>query len=154
MIHNLRRVEAGLRGEWLAPVLEFGDHGGINGGGMNGVEIGKGIDDGTSAGKGEEGDKMGEEGWQDLEEYQREQSIEVGEIGPRETALAQEGDKEFEGEVEKSVPEGKKVKMGKRKAVNGHGEIKDKKARKEAKKLRSKEDKKKRAAERLKAAEH
>lgn len=32
------------------------------------------------------------EGWQDLEEYQREQSIEGGEIEPRQTGIGQEGD--------------------------------------------------------------
>jgi hypothetical protein len=80
-IHNLKRVEAGLRGEWLAPSLE------LEADGMAGFESF------PVTGNGEEGgeDDTGE-GWQDLNEYQREQSIEMGEIGPRETGISQEGD--------------------------------------------------------------
>lgn len=41
----------------------------------------------------EAGENDAGEGWQDLEEYQREQSIEIGDISPRETGIGQEGDK-------------------------------------------------------------
>ncbi|CAD6441923.1 76b4bc6e-e432-45f7-8701-c5452bd7b81d-CDS [Sclerotinia trifoliorum] len=71
-IHNLQRVEAGLRGEWLAPTLELEEE--------NVVEIAYGMDDGTVQGSGE-GDKMDVDGWQDKEEFEREQSIEEGDGG-------------------------------------------------------------------------
>jgi hypothetical protein len=79
VIHNLKRVEAGLRGDWLEPSLE------LEAEGMAGFESF------PVTGNGLEGryDDAGE-GWQDLDEYQREQSIEMGEIGPRETGIGQE----------------------------------------------------------------
>jgi hypothetical protein len=78
-IQHLQRVEAGLRGEWLAPVLDFAE------GGNDFVEDTK-----TGEGEGEKGDvEMGTDGWQDLDEYQRAQSEEVGELGG-ETVVASE----------------------------------------------------------------
>ncbi|TVY57740.1 hypothetical protein LSUE1_G009441 [Lachnellula suecica] len=77
-IHNLQRVETGLKGEWLAPTLEL-DEG-------KGVEV---------AGTAEEST----EGWQDLEDYQREQSIEVGEVGPRQTRKVIEQGEDSDVEV-------------------------------------------------------
>jgi hypothetical protein len=77
-MHNLKRVEAGLRGEWLAPSLELEAEGmaGFESFPVTGIGLEGGEDDAT-------------EGWQDLEEYQREQSIEMGEIGPRETVIGE-----------------------------------------------------------------
>lgn len=138
-IHNLQRVEAGLRGEWLAPVLELGEKTG-------GVTIAQGMDDGVNQGTEPEG-----EGWQDPEEYARQQSIEEGEVAPKSTVLGQEGDEEGEELVEVE----QRPKSVKRKMENGVTEgdkVKDKKARKEAKKLKLKEEKKKRAAEKLQQA--
>lgn len=83
VIHNLKRVEAGLRGEWLAPSLD------LEGEGMAGVVGAVPIVGGEAMDTTEEGNG---EGWQDLEEYQREQSIEGGEIEPRQTGIGQEGD--------------------------------------------------------------
>ena len=82
VIHNLKRVEAGLRGEWLAPSLE------LEAEGMAGFESFPVTGNGQGVG---EGDDAGE-GWQDLDEYQREQSIEMGEVGPRETGIGLEGE--------------------------------------------------------------
>lgn len=66
-IHNLQRVEAGLRGEWLAPILDLEE---------SGVKFASGsMDAGMITG---EGDQMQLDGWQDLDEYRREQSIEEG----------------------------------------------------------------------------
>lgn len=79
VIHNLKRVEAGLRGEWLAPSLE------LEAEGMAGFESFPVMENGQEGGDDDPG-----EGWQDIEEYQREQSIEMGEIGPRETRIGQE----------------------------------------------------------------
>lgn len=72
-IHNLQRVEAGLRGEWLAPTLEMQEE--------NAVEVAQGMDDGTVQGSG--GDKMDVDGWQDKEDFEREQSIDDGDVGAR-----------------------------------------------------------------------
>jgi len=90
VIHNLKRVEAGLRGEWLAPSLE------LEAEGMAGFESF------PVTGNGNEGveDDAGE-GWQDIEEYQREQSIEIGEIGPRETGIGQEARRPLDKEARK-----------------------------------------------------
>jgi hypothetical protein len=105
-IHNLKRVEAGLRGEWLAPSLE-----------LEGDVIG-GLGSHPAIGNGEvEGEDAAGEGWQDLDEYQREQSVEVGEVGPRDTGMGQE--------VEEAMTVGVK--------------FLDKEARKREKKLRVKQ---------------
>ncbi|KFY87675.1 hypothetical protein V500_06834 [Pseudogymnoascus sp. VKM F-4518 (FW-2643)] len=78
-IQHLQRVEAGLRGEWLAPTLDLAE--------------GDAFADDTKAGEGKkdgaEDVEMGTDGWQDLDEYQREQSEEVGELGG-ETVVASE----------------------------------------------------------------
>lgn len=81
VIHNLKRVEAGLRGEWLAPSLE------LEAEGMAGFESFPVTGNGQVVGEDDAG-----EGWQDLDEYQREQSIEIGEVGPRETSIEQDGE--------------------------------------------------------------
>ncbi|KAE9366169.1 hypothetical protein N431DRAFT_419270 [Stipitochalara longipes BDJ] len=78
-LHNLRRVEAGLRGEWLAPILDLEE---------GNVTVADGMDDGTN--KGQDVNKEGEvEGWMDLDEYQREQSIEGGELRGRLQGVAE-----------------------------------------------------------------
>lgn len=140
-IHNLKRVEAGLRGEWLAPVLDLYSKNYSNGATTE-VPVATGMDDGIDQ---EEGDKMGVEGWQDADEYAREQTVEEGDIAPTSTVVAQQGDAELET-AEAPEPEKRKLENG---AATGN-EVKDKKARKEAKKLRAKESKKQREAERLK----
>jgi hypothetical protein len=90
-IHNLKRVEAGLRGEWLAPTLDLEE---------GKVTVAEGMDDGTNKGQYVNEEAEGE-GWMDLDEYQREQSIEGGEIGERLPGVAELGDSDFDGpEVE------------------------------------------------------
>ena len=144
LIHNLERVQAGLRGEWLAPVLDLED-----GGAESAVEV-------KVAGglEGPKGDNMDVDGWQDLDEYQREQSIEEGEVGPRQTGVAQEGDSEFEERVEVEdediIPEtnimAKRTKTSHEDGLNGSSSSKpiNKEARKKEKKFKLKEEKKKR----------
>jgi hypothetical protein len=78
-IYNLKRVEAGLRGEWLAPSLELEE---------NNVPVAEGLN-GLGA---KEADNMDTEGWQDLEEYQREQDVIEGELGTNDTELETEVD--------------------------------------------------------------
>lgn len=142
-IHNLQRVEAGLRGEWLAP--KFGlDH--------PSVEVAQGMDDGTN--KNGEGNR---EGWMDLDQYQREQSIEGPEQAQEETA-AEDGDEvedEGEGRIEAAgeelqEPAAKKQKMG------DYGTTKapvDKASRKREKKERQKAEKKARQQSKQTAVE-
>ncbi|TVY50269.1 hypothetical protein LCER1_G008485 [Lachnellula cervina] len=148
-LHNLQRVEAGLRGEWLAPTLE-----------LDGVEVaGQGMDDGTvGVGEGEK-----EEGWQDLEEYQREQSIEVGDTGGRDAGRAVDLGKDGEvgieaeaagddSEVDVEAPKAKKVKT-KHESTHKVSKSVDKEARKKEKKARQLEEKRQKIAETLKKAE-
>ena len=144
IMHNLQRVEAGLRGEWLAPVLDLQEEDAKVAGGLG--DMGNG-----------NGNNMEVEGWQDLDEYQREQSIEEGEVGPRETGVAQEGDEDFEDRMEVEVegepkpeeaPKPKKVKTTFEGGFNGKSNKPlNKDTKKKAKKERIKEEKKKRRAE-------
>ncbi|KAH8670242.1 hypothetical protein BGZ60DRAFT_31349 [Tricladium varicosporioides] len=138
-IHNLQRVEAGLRGEFLKPELEFEEEA---------VGVAEGMDDGTN----KEADG---EGWQDLGEYQREQSIEGG--------VMQEGDSEWEGRRSMNGEEGDmddnedaealkaKVKKTHKKALAPTPV--DKEARKREKKAREKELKRQKALAARKVAE-
>jgi hypothetical protein len=132
VFHNINRLEAGLRGEWIAPSLDLDE---------NAVKIATGLDEGGQA------DHMEVDGWQDLEEYQLEQEIEEGEVGPRDTAIAQEGDAVLEQETEvinfkpEKAPRPGKV-VTKAIALNN---LSDKERKKLEKKERHKEDKLERA---------
>lgn len=144
-LHNLQRVEAGLKGEWLAPTLELNEG--------QGVAVAEGMDDGTN----KTGEGEGE--WQDLEDYQREQSIEEGEVGPRQTAVTdrgEEGETEAEGngagedsEVD-VAPKAKKVKTKHEASNSKVKKPKDKEAKKAEKKARLKEAQRQKQAEREK----
>jgi hypothetical protein len=128
-IQHLRRVEAGLRGEWLAPVLDLG-------------EESDPFADTTAAGSGkhkkfDEGNgdaDIATEGWQDLSEYQREQSIEVGEAEPRE--LVVDGGRDAEDIMPVEVKSSGK---------EGVDKAKDKEQRKKEKKEREKKEKREKA---------
>jgi hypothetical protein len=128
VIHNLKRVQAGLRGEWLAPSLDLDPESSVGlgipiaGAGRNGKRS-------TTSVRGE-GMEENDEGWQDLDEYQREQSIEGGEIGDQQMGMSQEGDEGIHPTLEVSRVE--------------ISEEMRKKARREAKKARRKEEKKNR----------
>jgi hypothetical protein len=80
-------VEAGLQGEWLAPTFDLEE---------GNVTVAEGMNDGTSKGQ-DVIEEVEEEGWMDLDEYQREQSIEGGDLGDRLQGVAEEGDSDFEG---------------------------------------------------------
>jgi hypothetical protein len=125
VIHNLKRVEAGLRGEWLEPSLDLESEG-------HGVVPIAGVVKGTGRENlaVEEGEEENGEGWQDLDEYQRQQSVEGGEIGERHTDIGQEGNEAIHPGVE----------------VGGEGisEEMRKKLRKEAKKTRKEKEKRER----------
>ena len=146
-IHNLQRVEAGLRGEWLAPTLDLEE----------GVKFAEGMDDGTN--KGQDVNQEGEaEGWMDLDDYQREQSIEGGDIGETVEGVIDPGDTDYEtpAAVEESedneemeIPKVKKVKKDREHHVSTAKVSKslDKDARKREKKQRHKEEQKQKQKE-------
>ncbi|KAJ9668877.1 hypothetical protein H2201_001123 [Coniosporium apollinis] len=154
VLHNLRRVEAGLKGERLAPEPEKeGDDTVLDGliaetegrgrkrkaGRRDGATIADG-----DAGAGTEDAADGVEGWQDPEEYRREteqDGIQQGEIGDRNNFIANDGDPSIRATAPQGVDgeaAGKKV-----------GRV-DKEARKKAKKERAKAENKERAAKRVK----
>ena len=128
VLHNLRRVEAGLRGERLAPDPEPESDDRV----LDGLVESEAKLQGKSWKR-----KLNdvEEGWQDLEEFQREQGgVEVGEIGDR-SNFVEDGDAEppvlATGSARKKV---------------------DKEARKKAKKEREQEKKRKRVEEKQRKA--
>ncbi|KAE8452427.1 hypothetical protein EG329_000329 [Mollisiaceae sp. DMI_Dod_QoI] len=148
-IHNLQRVEAGLRGEWLAPTLDLEE---------KNVAVAEGMDDGVNQGQGAQEGGEGE-GWMDLDEYQREQSIEGGEIGDDaahvggngaedsdlevDRAMVDDGAvvNEVDGEDEEDAPTVKVLKKTNGIAKPPAKESIDKAARNEAKKLKRKQEK-------------
>jgi hypothetical protein len=119
VLHNLRRVEAGLRGEHLEPEAEEQEDAVAEQ-----LDAGKKLEGGAGEKRKVE---AAEEGWQDIEEWQREQGPVVGEIGERSNFVA-------EG-VEEPVVVEHKVVGGK-----GSGKV-DKAARKKAKKERAEKEK-------------
>lgn len=156
MLHNLRRVEAGLRGENLGEDLKVWKHGeGLDGGVPGSAMVLDDDDDGVGLAKGDAnaseehvyyGDRallrgklrVGEtmEGeWQDKLEFERQQEVVQGDVGKRNNA------------VERGVEE------------NGGGNVprvkstfrpEDKGARKHAKKERRKKERKEVEAQRQK----
>ncbi|EKD14147.1 uncharacterized protein L3040_007853 [Drepanopeziza brunnea f. sp. 'multigermtubi'] len=141
-IHNLQRVEAGLRGERLGPAVELEE---------NNVPIADGMDDGTNKGEG----NVEGEGWVNLAEYQRDQSVEGGTAGDNPTAEEMDSDLEA-GNEKRGKDEGEAAAYGA--MVSGAGEegqkVIDKKARKAEKKARLKEEKRDRSRKRAAKSEH
>lgn len=128
VLHNLRRVEAGLRGERLAPDPEPESDDRV----LDGLIEESGAKLQGKSWKRKLNDV--EEGWQDLEEFQREQGrVEVGEIGDRSNFVE-------DGSAESPVL-----------ATGSAGKV-DKEARKKAKKEREQEKKRKRAEEKQRKA--
>jgi len=87
VLHNLRRVEAGLRGEHLEPDLEVLEEDDV----VTGAEFesNEGVLENQLNGVGNKRTaQQAEEGWQDIEEYQREQGPVVGEVGTRSNFVA------------------------------------------------------------------
>lgn len=116
VLHNLRRVAAGLHGEYLEPegTPEPEDGAGEGAGGMS-----------SSGNKKDKRNKSGDgstaQGWQDRAEYEREEGVmEIGEIGNR-TNFVQEGGEMPEVQVTSGQPEKsdkKKDRQKKSKAVD------------------------------------
>lgn len=82
VLHNLKRVEAGLRGEFLGADLSLGKEGEDSAEGSSwegGEQVFQKDFERKASGK-----MHGQgEGWQDRGEFEREQSIEQGELGDR-----------------------------------------------------------------------
>jgi hypothetical protein len=137
VMHNLRRVAAGLRGEFLEPEKT--------------PEPEENEDDGYgakkfSSKKRKDFSTTTDDDWQDKAVYEAQQGvIEVGEIGDR-TNVVQDGGEEPEVEVTSGAREN-----GAKKRKQGGEGMTDKEARKQAKKerdqQRKKENEKKRQAE-------
>ncbi|KAK7181389.1 hypothetical protein DPSP01_008728 [Paraphaeosphaeria sporulosa] len=118
IMHNLRRVAAGLKGNYLepepTPEPEGGERNAVDG---TKDQPNAGMTDGTAA-----------EDWQDMSEFEREEgAIEVGEVGDRSNFVAQE-------EIEPGHLSGE----GKKRKTDDAGKL-DKAARKKAKKAKDKE---------------
>ncbi|KAL8767465.1 MAG: hypothetical protein Q9209_006051 [Squamulea sp. 1 TL-2023] len=102
VLHNLKRVEAGLRGEHMAADLTFKE---FDGEGLPNL-----ISDEISNNGAETEERKGEaeeglvEDWQDKAEYEREQVIEQGEVGPRSDTLEQSGLDRRPGKEDGKIP--------------------------------------------------
>lgn len=145
-MHNLRRVAAGLRGEYLEPERTPEPE-------EDQDAVTEGLGNGRKSGKDRKGDRGGnksksteDDEWQDMAEYEREEGVvEVGDIGTR-TTIVQEGGEESDVQVTGGAQDGKR----KRAAVDSEAVAQlSKEARKKAKKeknqQRKRDNEKKRA---------
>lgn len=89
VLHNLRRVEAGLRGEHIAADLSFKSSGAEEVPELTGDPIVNGEEKRERIP--ENGDTISEADWQDKDEYERQQTIEHGDVGPRSNVLEDSG---------------------------------------------------------------
>jgi len=142
LMHHLRRVAAGLRGEYLEPDLSLEDIDDDQQNATADITV-------TTGGKklGKKSKAAGEEDWQSMSEYQAEQGgIEIGDVGDRTYVVQQGGE---EPAVQVTGSKGKESKKRKEQAddaqagANGHM---DKAARKKAKKERDAQRKRDKAA--------
>lgn len=133
VLHTLKRVEAGLRGEHLAADLKFDKFGGD---GLPELMPGKAEHPVVTVGGSsiEQPNGALESEWQDKEEFEREQEVVGGDIGDRDNAV--------EGGFE---DEGGKVPMVK---TISKRSMKEKEERKKAKKEKRKEQQASRDAQR------
>ncbi|CAO2649102.1 Nn.00g100510.m01.CDS01 [Neocucurbitaria sp. VM-36] len=134
VMHNLRRVAAGLRGEYLEPERTPEPE-------EDQDAVTEGLDSGRKSRKDRKGGKGGnkekstkDDEWQDMAEYEREEGVvEVGDIGTR-TSIVQEGGKESEVQATGDAQDGKR----KRATVDSEAVAQlSKEARKKAKKERN-----------------
>lgn len=137
-MHNLRRVAAGLSGEYLEPERtpepEEDDD-----------AVFGGVSKGKTSGKDRKGGKSGksskttdDDEWQDMAEYEREEGVvAVGEVGTRTTVVQEDGE-----EPEAHATSGAQDTKRKRDTVDGEafGKL-SKEARKKAKKEKNQQRK-------------
>lgn len=119
VMHNLRRVAAGLKGNYLEPEPTPE---------AEGDDRNTGVNDTQDQSKTKQGADTAVEEWQEMSEYEREEAvIEVGDIGDRTNFVQQE-------EIEAGHLSGE----GKKRKKEEDGKL-DKAARKKAKKAKDKE---------------
>ncbi|KAI4160514.1 MAG: hypothetical protein L6R39_000220 [Caloplaca ligustica] len=137
VLHNLKRVEAGLRGELLAADLSFKR---FDGEGLTTLTNGAATD-GQAEGERSKADREDNQqaDWQDKEEYEREQAVEQGEVGSRKNVLGELDSLQLLGSNPGEVPAVKAA---------GSASKMDKEARKLAKKEKRKREKRERERER------
>jgi hypothetical protein len=112
VLHNLRRVAAGLHGEFLEPEGTPEPEDGA-GEGTGGIQFGGSKKDKRN----KSGDSSTSQGWQDRAEYEREEGVmEIGEVGDR-SNFVQEGGEMPEVQVTSGEPE-KSDKKDKKKKSN------------------------------------
>ncbi|MCJ1455571.1 hypothetical protein MMC28_005926 [Mycoblastus sanguinarius] len=128
VLHNLKRVEAGLKGEHLAADLAFND---LDGDGPLLPDLTAGELPASSVRNEGQTHVVVEDEWQDREQFEREQEVVQGEIGKRDNS------------VEGGIAEGGQVPMVKATASSG-----DTDAKKKAKKERLKKERMEREAQR------
>lgn len=135
VLHNLRRVEAGLRGENLGEDLTFRKYGGNGLPDLMPTGVAEDVSNHVHRGSftEEQGDVEVAGEWQDKTEFERQQEVVQGDIGKRDNAI--DGGFEDEGGL---VPR-----------VIATWDPIDKEARREAKKERNKKIKKENAARML-----
>jgi hypothetical protein len=128
VMHNLRRVAAGLRGEYLEPAVEEDEEA------ENTENAAPETNEKGSGSSKKDVETTANEGWQPMSEYEREEGkVEVGEIGERDHFVASGVD--LVPEV-LQVGDGDEDAAGKKR--KGENKL-DKEARKKAKKERNKE---------------
>lgn len=121
-MHNLRRVAAGLRGEYLEPEATPEPEADDKWGTKEATLAKENVETEVAV------EQAAQEGWQDLSEYEREQGVEVGEIGDRSNFVGSGGDAPDVQATGEEVGEKRKLTAAE-----------DKEARKKAKKERNKE---------------
>jgi hypothetical protein len=161
-MHNLRRLAAGMRGEYMEPEVtpepeDTSTHTTLNGSRSAG---GGGILKHSSR-------EEDIEGWMDKEDYEREEGvIEIGEIGQRSTFVREGGGEtevkitggpEFEGGRKRKTSglgeehgDGAGAGAGEEHGAGGEGRVVDKEARKKAKKEKRKQEQKEKEKNRAK----
>ncbi|KAH9860634.1 hypothetical protein J1614_011965 [Plenodomus biglobosus] len=141
VLHNLRRVAAGLRGEYLEP------EGTPEPEGEEGGDVVAGADGGAWKGKDKGKGKKNAPEWQDAEVVaQQENGLVVGEVGDRTNAVSEGGE---EPEVQATDLGGE---AGKKRKQEGDSKM-SKEARKKAKKERDQQRKRENEAKKAKKAD-
>ncbi|KAL8943242.1 MAG: hypothetical protein Q9211_001060 [Gyalolechia sp. 1 TL-2023] len=136
VLHNLRRVEAGLRGEHLGADLSFKNFGGEKLPGLAGDRTADG--DGEVEKSRENAAMLQQADWQDKDEYERQQTIEHGDVGSRNNVV---GDSDLDQRIGKAVGEIPAVKsaVGSSRVEKDERKRKKKEKREAMKRIREKE---------------
>ncbi|KAL8954068.1 MAG: hypothetical protein Q9222_000125 [Ikaeria aurantiellina] len=129
VLHNLKRIEAGLRGEHLAADLSFKSLGAE---GLPSLMSSKTRSNAKDEVRTEEREQDLEADWQDKEEYEREQAIEQGEVGARNNVLGEKSRDKQLSRSDGAIPAVERV------GGVGKGDIAERKRKKREKRLENK----------------